>query len=226
MPIAWSLIFGMIFYYMLAALVWNRTAGAVVVGAYFAWSLLEHWMPVKIYGLYPIAGLFLAGLILGAMNQKVPKLLPKLVPLLFVGLLLFLLHIVYGFSFYTLVERGAAVLLVAGVLGLEHAYRPRLDYMVQAVLQFLGTVSFSLYLGHTLVQSILFPYLGHPTAWTVIGYVAVPVAVAYASFCLVEKPGMDFAKWIDSRFILRGPVAEVHRTRELVVPEEKPAARG
>ena len=218
MAAAWSLAFEVMFYYALTFVVWNRTWGGATLGVYFLWSLLiDHWLPLRVFGLSLMNVLFLFGLLLGAASQYHPRTLSRATPVLFVGLFLCLVYVAFGFSWYHLIDRLAAMLIVAGVLGLEHSYKPALHRLVQTPLQFLGTISFSLYVGHTIVQSILRYVVGTPTPFTVLLYIGLPILVAFFSFRLIEKPAMDLAKSIDARFIVRHPVKEVAATKELEI---------
>lgn len=82
-------------------------------------------------------------------------------------------------------------------------------------LHFLGTVSFSIYVGHILTQSALRDLIGPTTLLNSPLFILAPVLIAYGSFRLVENPGMELGKWIDSRFILHRPVKDVSATKEL-----------
>jgi peptidoglycan/LPS O-acetylase OafA/YrhL len=122
--VAWSLIYEMMFYYVLVLVVWNRRVGFIILCAYFIYSIfLNHWSSIHIYGLDPYNGLFLGGLILGYLNRNHPKIFPRLIPLLFVGLGLSLAFVVFGVTRYA--GFLGAILIVAGILGLEWTYQPK-----------------------------------------------------------------------------------------------------
>jgi peptidoglycan/LPS O-acetylase OafA/YrhL len=178
----------------------NRRVGVVALTLYFLWSMiLEHVSSIHVCGFYPINGLFLAGLLLGMVDRFRPAILVKVIPMLFFGLGMALLFIVYNISLRNWVIYLSAVSIVAGILGFEH-FRPahRMGWP-QRTMQFLGTVSFSLYVGHTLTQSMLSYVVGTPTLATCALFVAVPVLVAFVSFLLIEKPSMTLARWLDGR---------------------------
>jgi exopolysaccharide production protein ExoZ len=212
--VAWSLIYEMIFYYVLVLVVWNRALGGAALIAYFAFSIfLNHWSPIHLYGLDPYNGIFLGGLILGFLNRRYPQIFPRLIPLLFLGLALSFAFVVFGVTRYVCFL--GAILIVAGLLGFEWSSKPKLSGPLPRTLQFLGTVSFSIYVGHILTQSALRYLIGPTTLLNSILFIAAPVLVAFISFTLIEKPGMNFAKWFDTNFILHRPLEEVPATKEL-----------
>ncbi len=201
MGVSWSLIFELIFYYILVFPVVNRVIGAIALLIYFSWSILIcQWVGIHIYGLSSICALFLAGLLLGKLEPRLPKNYAIWMTILLAGLILELSCVVLDFSLYGLIERLAAVLVVTGVLGLEVCRPPTFHGVFQRALGFLGTISFSLYVGHTIVQSVLARMSGPPTLWTAILFVTFPVLVAAGSFAWIETPAIKLAHKLDRRF--------------------------
>ena len=215
---AWSLIYEMLFYYLLVLFIWQRQLGIAALTIYFGWALFgESWPQFHLFGVTPLSGLFLSGLLLGALNEYHPRLMARLTPLLFVGLAMTLGYIVSSIPLQNPLYNCAAIPMVAGVLALEQSYRPGIHPYLQHALESLGTVSFSLYVGHTFVLSILCYLLGPPTLATLGLFIGATLLVAYASFRLIENPGMDLAKWMATNLLLHRRESEVQEVREPVM---------
>lgn len=88
----------------------------------------------------------------------------------------------------------ACGLIVTGVAALDlHYPPPQPTRLVRALIE-LGTISYSLYLCHTVVQALVFAVVGPPTSlWLWPLYAFAPLPVAWVSYRLLEKPSIDWA---------------------------------
>lgn len=103
------------------------------------------------------------------------------------------------------VRRVLAGTVFAATVMLPYALAPRQDAMTSAPMQFLGRISYSIFLWHVAVLAIAFPLTGislfQGGFWIILAVtVAITVPVVAASYYFVEEPAR---RWVRSRSATR-----------------------
>lgn len=85
-------------------------------------------------------------------------------------------------------------LIVLGIAALDIHYPVTKQTRVIDWLVGLGTISYSLYLSHTIVQSLVYFLIGEPSVWwRALLYIVAPLPVAWLGYTFIEKPCMQWA---------------------------------
>jgi peptidoglycan/LPS O-acetylase OafA/YrhL len=220
LAVSWSLYYEILFYCVFAFFFVNKRLGFAVLAVFVLSGIRTHLYPVTcLYCINRINILFLAGVIMGLYSDRVEL---KHVPpmgLTVAGALCYAWSILRTVPMNSLAVYASAGLLVAGAVAADVRDK-KLDKessgQFSKGLMWLGTISYSLYLCHVPVQTVLYRLCGSPYESTLvaIAFVIVPVLIASGGYLLIEKPSQKLA-----RAILRGSSAgQTQRTHLAPVP--------
>lgn len=129
---------------------------------------------------------FVLGILLAIERRRVVALVQRLGPRLRLGLWL---AAIAGLGVYQDIVNGiAAGLIIALTLGSTDAQA----WLSRPVLQWLGRISYSLYLTHVVVLLVLLHLLHGvvPTVWLLLALIPLSLAVAHLTYHLVERPAI------------------------------------
>jgi exopolysaccharide production protein ExoZ len=202
--VAWTLFHEVIFYAMFAVLIYSRRLGVALLAAWLFLILAMHSAqgpdrPTFLTVFYDGFNLeFFFGiavaLLVGKLTRKMSAALmvAGLALLVVVGVVDHATGIGEGMRMYTVAYGLSCAVLLAGAVGLEMTgfWRSR------GVMQMVGAATFSLYLAHSMVLSILYRFgakafpPGSPLAPVIVGGIAVVVGASL--YWIVEKPVLKF----------------------------------
>jgi peptidoglycan/LPS O-acetylase OafA/YrhL len=200
---------------LLACFFVNRRFGPFALLLCFLFTIIQVQNPVLIFryaNLWPNACAFTGGMLL-ALPQSKPILARAGTGTVIACLCFFLLcrHIVPGQSIAALIAQTISCVVLIGAVAYSDASLIN-SILKSKTAQFLGRVSFSLYLLNVLVLFCLWslPELSTPTVHAVeigmlVGIVALVATLpfAYASERWIERPGIAWGKWFASWTELR-----------------------
>lgn len=196
--VGWSLFHEVLFYVFFGGLILSRRFGLLAAGLFFGLSFVNKtgvFVPVSC--LTRLNFLFLFGMAIGWAQLRIPRHAWLGWVALGAGGALFAFGMMHGWTIYHAGIAVGAALLLGGVVVLDtNAPLARGSGGWLAVVAFwLGSISYSLYLGHVPVQSVLRFVIGPPDAlWRVVLYLVAPLMVAWATYCLIEKPAFRWGR--------------------------------
>ncbi len=166
-------------------------------------SIGAEWAPTLHY-----AGIFMAGIVLALHRDVVVAFIRKHTKPAFVlvaGVLLFysgspvgfVMHDALGAFVYDWLVAAGAALIVAATLAGESISRA----LVHPVLTFLGDISYSLYLLHTVVLLTAVHLAGRAIPWpvTVVAALGLTIPAAYLSYRFIEVPTIRLGRKLAER---------------------------
>jgi exopolysaccharide production protein ExoZ len=206
---SWSLTFEMLFYLVFALLLLHRRFGAFIAGFWFTLCLVSavsgYVGPGAELLLSPYNALFLFGILSAQVFREMRPL--QGLGVFVLGVTLYL-HVGLGEAYGTLVlDTGfrtvvygvAAAGIVSGLAAVDIAGRLK----VPGVLRFLGDASFSIYLVHVMVMTIVVKVLISLQLDTILGLPAIAAVLILASLALgclahvaLERPVL---RWLRAR---------------------------
>lgn len=198
--VGWTLFFEMVFYLVFIAFFWGMRVGLTVIGIFSLLCLFNRSvMEIDCFWLARASVLFSGGCFLGLMlrsgliSRRISTVICVTGLTLFVGAIHF--HGVRVKAAEVLIA-AAAIFLVAGAVGLDFSDKERIPGLFKRCAIVLGTISYSLYLCHVPVQSIVQLVLGPPNSSPVICglFVVAPIGVAYLAYYFIEKPAQILAR--------------------------------
>lgn len=196
--VGWSLFYEVVFYILFAAFFIGRRTGIATM-ALFAVAIVlnETVLHGPLAWLSSKSLLFVAGCALGLYRGPLPMAraaawLASIGGLILLGGALLLSASPFAYP-CALIGAGA---ITFGVIGLDHTAGERHESLVHRALHRLGDVSYSLYLCHTVVHTILFRFVGAPLDSVMAGvlFAVGPIAVAWMSYTAIERPAQRIGR--------------------------------
>ena len=206
--VGWALFFEVVFYLMFAFFFINKIAGyAVLAGHFFLCFAIGYSLLGGVYFLSKIAILFSIGSVIAVVTENIQ--FPKLYSCLLIttgviayvtAILVCVKHPGLGKAF----AMTSAIMLVLGTVNMDFVDPTLCANLWMSGSAWLGNISFSLYLCHAMVGSIVFHYVGAPQESMINAafYVICPILVATLSYKYIEKPFLLLAKKICSASVV------------------------
>jgi peptidoglycan/LPS O-acetylase OafA/YrhL len=207
----WSLVYEVLFYLVFAFFFLGRKSGIAAMSLLIGISVINHhfWLTQQ-FCFNHMNLLFLMGVLLGFWSDNIPRLrIPSTLALSF-GTLLFTISLWIRPQVNYPILYPAAFLLVAGAVirDFENRDRPKATVSwFEKTLLWLGSISYSLYLGHMAVQTILYKFAGSPYGSPVVAvlYILCPIGVASLTYLWIEYPLQKLAGRLTHRELGRLP---------------------
>ncbi len=199
--VGWSLFYEVVFYLLFAAYFLSFRFGCFVLLLYSLTCVSSGLLGFDVFWLSKTSVLFAVGcgIAIATDRWKLRIRLGRL--LVLTGVASYAASVLISTTQPALGRLGAfiaAVLLVVGVVGMDlHAPLPTNGFVVRSSV-WIGVISYSLYLCHTAVASVLYRYIGPPSGSVLvaIGYVLAPILVASASYLAIERTCQRLGKWL------------------------------
>lgn len=201
---AWSLFHELLFYCVFSLFFFSRRLGFLAAGGWLGLTLLaaigalRDRPSLSLWHLYFLAG---AILVLLRFRIRLSPLQRRLclasfwMPLTFVAL--------YPGESLPAIGFGLTGVILLFLPLLEHRDMPESTYNSpwQRFGSGLGDISYSLYLGHFPVQTLLYHFMGPPgEIWKMALYVAAPITVALFLYKTLERPVTDYGRRLSGSF--------------------------
>lgn len=195
--VGWSLFHEVLFYTAFAFLIVSLRLGIIACLIFFGLSfgnILSNF-PHLPY-LTEINALFLIGMGISFLNEKIS--LPKFVcwASIILGLGLFIYGAMKGTAAFQFGRIIASAFLLGGTVFLDSKLPLKKESRgyLGSFFNWLGNISFSLYLGHTCAQMIAFRFFGPPTGITIAAFIIFPLLIASATYLVIEKPSQRIGR--------------------------------
>ncbi len=192
LAVAWTLFHEILFYTLFAILIWNRRAGIALFAGWFLLILVHAPLPVELtYVVEPLNLLFMIGIAVFEIDERFKLPYPLVLGLASSAAFM-------GLSIMPLIEPFQTPLLGLAtgglILGFVQAEK-RGQVVVPRPLLFVGAASYSIYLVHAPLQSIIAKVLARlhlqaflPAPVVFILFVACCVGAGLVFYVLVERP--------------------------------------
>lgn len=199
--VSWSLFYEILFYLIFSTFFLNRKFGFISIFAFMAVSLVNHhfWL-VPVFGFSYVNLLFLVGVLIGFNSESLKRLrIPAQIILLF-GSLCYVIAMCLRPEISWPIAYISAICLVAGSVLSDEEIGNRAPSVAigwfEKALLWLGTVSYSLYLCHVPMQTLVHSIVGSPYASIASAslFILVPIAMASCTYLWVEFPMQTLAR--------------------------------
>lgn len=190
--VGWSLFYEVVFYILFSLLFIGKRIGYAVMFGYSLLCISHVFLKLDLFWISKLGILFYIGYGIAVAVEKIrlPVAYSRL--LVAAGVALYAAAVLVCANqpgLGMVISTISATMLVTGTVNMDLA-RPvvRRGIWVSGLV-WLGSISYSLYLCHTVVGSIIFNYFGTPRSSILVGslYVVGPVLVASVSYIYVEK---------------------------------------
>jgi peptidoglycan/LPS O-acetylase OafA/YrhL len=206
--VAWTLFHEILFYTVFAVLIWSRLIGVVLMGAWIVVMIAMHasgydrptfWTVFHdAFNLEFFMGIAVAYFV-GDLTKAVAK-MTLLLGALMLAVTAYadvLLQLSQASGLYTLVYGVSFALILAGAVGME------MQGLVKSsgILQLIGAATFSIYLAHSMVISIIYRFVSklHVPAqfgdFVPLGVGILAIAISAPLYWIIEKPVLSFL-WV------------------------------
>lgn len=201
LAVGWSLYYELVFYIIFTSFFWSRKLGWWVIGL-FSFASISNGVVLSLncFWISRVSVLFGIGCLLGFYSSRLNLKLRTARVISVFGAAVFIAALELrerNHSITVMLFSLAAVMLVLGAVAADVSQVINEPRWITRVLAWVGTVSYSLYVSHVLVQGILFTMLGSPRSpciWLL--YLVVPIIMAACANWCVEKPAQRFARRI------------------------------
>lgn len=200
LPNDWTLYHEMGFYLVLGTVILSRRIGVLIAVTYFIISVFyskQIFFCIAIVNVYFLSGVVVAVAVPRLRLARSVFIFVTFLAILLLGSVVLTRPLGCLHIFNLLAGLCGVPLLLIGLVGLDRSETPviAVSGIVGPILGYLGDVSYSLYLGHTLLQGALYLLIGVPDTWFgVAAYGIVPSLLVYPAFRFIEKPAMERAR--------------------------------
>lgn len=197
LAVGWSLFFEVVFYVLFSAFFLSVRAGAVTLAIFAALALTnQSFLHLPLFWLCAKSVVFVVGCACGFAYRPGKLASRSYHAAVIVGVALFVLSAFAPGPYAANVTlQLGAVLAVVVVTGFDTSARRRPNFLVAPLVK-AGDISYSLYLCHIVVHTVLFHFLGAPgdSWWVAALFLVAPLPVAWAGWKWVEQPAQRAAR--------------------------------